>query len=127
MKINITVAFALFMGLTAMGQMQPTQTIRGKVLDKDSKVPFIGATIVLIGSDPLKGSASDMDGNFRIEEVPVGRASLKISYVGYEEQVLPNILVNSGKETVLSIEIIESVLKMDEIVGKMSICLNRLC
>ncbi len=29
-----------------------TQTIRGKVIDVDSRTPLIGATIILLGSDP---------------------------------------------------------------------------
>lgn len=51
------------------------QTIRGKVkgnvVDKGTQLPLAGANIVLLKT-PL-GAASDFDGNFLIENIPVGR------------------------------------------------------
>lgn len=92
-----------------------TQTIRGTVVDHDSKVTLPGATIVLMDSDPVQGTIADFYGEFRLDEVPVGRVSIKISYVGYEEKYISNILLSSGKETVLNIELVESVAKLDEV------------
>ncbi len=93
-----------------------TQTIRGKVLDAQSKSPVIGANVVLLGSDPLKGSVTDIDGNFRIEEVKVGRHNLKITFIGYEDLVIPELLVGAGKEVVLDIDLTESLITMEELV-----------
>jgi len=86
-----------------------TQTIRGAVIDMDSKALLIGANIILSGSDPLVGTISDINGKFRLEKVPVGRQNLKISYLGYEEVYLDNIIVNTGKEVVLTIKMKEKV------------------
>jgi len=86
-----------------------TQTIRGKVIDTDSKSPIFGANIVLLNSDTLIGTVSDADGKFRLEKIPVGRRSIKISSVGYEENVISNIIVSSAKEIVLTIELREKV------------------
>jgi len=80
-----------------------TQTIRGKVIDGDSEMPIVGANIVVSDTDPLLGASTDVNGNFRIEKVPVGRHQLEISSIGYENKTLPNILVGSGKEVVLTI------------------------
>lgn len=57
-----------------------------------------------------------MDGTFRFENVPVGRIDLEVSYIGYEDKNIPNILVSSGKEVILELEMRESVLKMDVVV-----------
>jgi len=92
------------------------QTVRGKITDLDSKTPVIGANIMVINSNPLLGGSTDADGNFRIEKVPVGRVSLKITCIGYEEKVIPNLLINSAKEFVLDIDMTESMVKMQEIV-----------
>jgi hypothetical protein len=92
-----------------------TQTIRGTVTDQDSKEALLGATVILAGSNPLRGTVTDLDGNFRLENVPVGRVNLLVSYVGYEEKYIPNILLRSGKETLLDIEITESVAKLKEV------------
>ncbi len=56
-----------------------TQTIRGKVMDSETKSPLPGATVVLINSQPIKGSSTNIDGKFTIEGVPIGRQSLRIN------------------------------------------------
>lgn len=95
-----------------------TQTVRGRIIDQDSRTPLPGVNVVVqgIGQELFLGASTDSDGTFRIEEVPIGRVSLKISYVGYEEKVLPNILVTSGKEVVIDIEMRESLINMNEVV-----------
>ena len=85
------------------------QTVRGRVLDIDSKSPLFGANIILLNSDTLIGSATDVDGKFRLEKVPIGRQAFKITSVGYEEAVLSNIIITSAKEIVLTVELREKV------------------
>ena len=93
-----------------------TQTLRGTIVDQDSQIPLIGATIQIIGSDPLVGAITDVNGNFRIENVSVGRVSLFVTFLGYEEKVIPNILVNSAKEVILNLELQESIENLTEVV-----------
>lgn len=97
-------------------QAQVTQTIRGKVLDKETKITLPGASVVLLG-DSLnrRGVATDENGTFRLENVPVGRQSIRVSFIGYKEQTLSNIIVSSAKELVLTIELEESVAALKEI------------
>lgn len=97
------------------GTMQ-TQTIRGKVIDQDSKMSLIGANIVIIGSNPIQGTSSDVNGYFRIDQVHVGRINLRVTCLGYEEKVISNLLVGSGKEIVLEVELVESLIKLEEAV-----------
>jgi hypothetical protein len=93
-----------------------TQTIRGNVVDKISKAALPGATIFIVNSEPLIGSTTDPDGNFKLSKVPVGSHTLKVSFIGYKDIVLPNVIVNSGKEVVLSVPIEEDIVQMQEIV-----------
>jgi hypothetical protein len=93
-----------------------TQTIKGRIIDQQAKTPLIGATILIVGSDPPLGAVTDVDGYFKIPNVPIGRHTLRISSVGYETATLPETLVGSGKEVVLNVELIESIIKMDELV-----------
>lgn len=88
------------------------QTVRGKIIDADSRVPLPGATVMIVGSTGLV-MTTDAGGNFRIDDVPVGRISLAVRYIGYEEIILPNILVTSGKETVLDLSLRESLVMME--------------
>ncbi len=98
-----------------------TRPIRGTILDQDSQMPLIGATVVVVGSDPIMGGATDLEGRFRIQGVPVGRVTLKISSIGYEERTIPNLLLSSAKEEILHITLAESVNTLDEIVIKADI------
>jgi hypothetical protein len=95
-----------------------TQNIKGRVIDNSSKeiIPF--ASLTILGTNPLIGTTSDMDGNFIIENVPIGRYDLKISYLGYEPIIIPEIVVTSAKEVVLSIALTESAFALDEIIVK---------
>ena len=91
-----------------------TQTVRGSLKDKQTFEPLIGAKIIIVGTDPLIGAVSDMDGKFRLENVPAGRQQIAISFVGYEPMVLNNIDVAS-KEVVLNLEMTEAVNMMNQV------------
>ncbi len=104
--------------LSFSNAQQITQTVRGKVIDEDGKFPLPGATIVISGSNPVKGAVTDVEGEFRLTGVPVGRITLEIRYMGYEDVTLPNVLVSSGKETILDMEMRESFINVDEVVVK---------
>lgn len=91
------------------------QTIKGKIIDQESRTELIGASIILLNNETLIGTTTDIDGNFKFL-VPLGRQSFKVSYMGYEDAIIPNILVNSGKEIDLTIQLREHFSKIDEIV-----------
>src|SRR5688572_2551010 len=72
-----------------------TQTVKGKVIDRESKIPLIGVTIVSLNSQPYLGAISDAKGMFSFK-VPLGLQSLKLTYVGYEEFTVSGLQVISG-------------------------------
>ena len=90
-----------------------TQTIRGTVMDKENLMPLIGAEVAVLTTDPIMGNTTDEDGHFKIENVPVGRHDLQVSYLGYEAMAIPNLLVTSGKEIVLNLELLESTVQLE--------------
>ena len=97
------------------GAQEITQTIKGQLIDQDSKSPLIGATIQVARSDPILGNITDIDGNFKITNVPIGRVTLKLSYVGYEEKYIPNLLITSSKEVILNVSMEESFESLNEV------------
>lgn len=98
-----------------LGQSNLTQTIRGNLVDFDTKMNIVGAKIIVIDSNPVLGSISNDLGDFRIENVPVGRVALRITAVGYEEIYLPNLLIESGKEKILHLEMNIDVKVLDRV------------
>lgn len=116
MKKNLTLFIALILCNTMFGQ---NQIIKGLVQDKQSELPLVGASVELLDNDNLSfisGTVTDEDGNFLINEVKPGRHTVRISYLGYLTATLPNIMVTSGKEVVLSIKVEESAEILDEVV-----------
>lgn len=115
MKLIALFLFNAVIGLNTAFTQTPTQTLRGRIVDIDSKSAIPFASVVIDNSDPMIGVTSDIDGNFKIENVPVGRVTLKISSIGYELVTIPNVLLISGKETVLSIDMKESFTQLEEV------------
>jgi len=90
------------------------QTIRGTVVDKQTQGPLPGAVVVILNSDPVKAASSDENGKFRIDNVPIGRWQIKISSISYKEKIQA-VILTTGKETVLNIELEESAIQGDEV------------
>lgn len=96
---------------------QSTQTIRGKISDGVSNTVLIGVSITILTADQKTfGAVTDANGQFRIDKVPVGRHTVRITYIGYEEQSIPNTIVTAGKEVILNVTLTESVNQLNEIV-----------
>lgn len=95
---------------------QGSQTVRGRILDEASKAPVIGASIVLVRTEtPLIGATADLEGNFKIAGVPLGRQTFQVKAIGYESRMLANVVITAGKEVVLEIVLTESVVQQAEV------------
>ncbi|MBV6642762.1 MAG: TonB-dependent receptor [Cyclobacteriaceae bacterium] len=110
--INLVAGLLLFFSVHAQDF---TQTIKGRIIDQQSGASIIGASVVVLNSTPTIGGVTDVNGYFRIQHVAVGRHSLAISSIGYEGKTLPNIMVSTGKEVVLEVELTEALVEMEAI------------
>ncbi len=108
--------FILFLGCIQFLRAQElTQTIRGTVLDKQTQSPLPGAVISILNTDPILATATDENGKFRFENVLLGRKQLKIALISYKEKS-QTIVLTTGKEAVLNIELEESAVQGEEVV-----------
>jgi hypothetical protein len=86
-----TVFFLLLLTLisarSGVGQgLDSTYTLFGWVLDCDTHEPLVGANVILVESavkPRLMIAATNTDGEYRIEGVPVGEWRLEVTYIGY--------------------------------------------
>ncbi|ACT96031.1 TonB-dependent receptor [Dyadobacter fermentans] len=104
--------------VSALAFAQPAQTVKGRVVDTESQQPVIGANVIVTSTTPIIGGVTDTEGNFRIEKVPVGRHSFKITSLGYDDAFIQEINVGSGKEVELNIKLTESFKALNEVVVK---------
>jgi hypothetical protein len=109
----LLLAFVLPFSLAAQ---TPSQTVRGKVIDNQTKAALPGVVVILGDSGTtLRTTASDAAGSFRFENVEVGRRLVRFKLLGYRERAM-NIVVSAGKEVVLTVELEESVVQAKEVV-----------
>ncbi|MEM7084874.1 MAG: TonB-dependent receptor [Bacteroidota bacterium] len=90
--------------------------IKGIVVDKQSETPLSGATIELLTGNEVNGVITNFDGYFRLENVPLGRQTIRASYVGFEPLTIPNIVVTSGKDAIVNVTLAEAFDQLDEVV-----------
>jgi hypothetical protein len=92
------------------------QTIRGKVVDAESRYPLQSARVfVTLPDGEVIGNLSDAQGNYRLAKVPVGRQTINFEFIGYQPVVLNNIEVTSAKEVILNVDMQASALEVDEV------------
>ena len=116
MQPVITLIFIIISFNIFSQQENYKQNIRGVVIDEDTDAPLIGASIILLNTSPIIGATSDINGKFFIENIPVGRINLQFSFIGYGTVTLNNLMLNSGKEMVLSIKLKEQIIVGEEII-----------
>ncbi len=92
------------------------QTVRGVVLEAETKQPIPGANVIITNTEPLLGAPTDIYGRYKIENVPVGRVSVQATFSGYKPFIISNMFVDAGKELVLNISLKESVTELQAVV-----------
>jgi hypothetical protein len=114
MLLRIALFIFLIIGAMAVGA-QNVQTIRGQVVDKESRISIPGVNVVLMtDTAQLTGTTTDVNGMFRMEKVPVGRHSLGFSSIGYKPVQLRDLVVGSGRELVIAVELEETITELQE-------------
>jgi hypothetical protein len=112
----IVIASVLLSADPSFAQEKILQDIRGKVFDKFTRLPVIGASVFLPGTSPLLGTATDTTGRFLLRGVPVGRLTLEISCIGYVSKKFNDIILTSAREFFITVEIESNALEINEVV-----------
>ena len=115
MRRLILFTFTIVLATTAIAQ-EITQSIRGSVVDSESKFPMIGAKIKVISiTEKTYGAICDVSGNFEIKNVPIGKQILEVKSIGYATREIP-VVVNAGKESIVNILLEEEAIQGKEVI-----------
>lgn len=107
-------AIAILISTLAIAQ---TGTIEGSLIDKDqNNEPLPFANVIIKGTN--QGTTTDFDGNYIIENVPVGTYTVEFSFVGYETLEIPNVIVEAEKYTRIDTGLGASAATLDEVIIK---------
>lgn len=89
--------------------------IQGKVIDQTTKEPLIGAVVQVV-EQPMLGAVTNADGEYFIINVPVGKYSLKATFIGYRGVITQNVEVSAGFNTVLNFGLPSESVELNEVV-----------
>jgi len=89
-----------------------TSTIRGKVIGVPSRQPVLRAKVIV--QNTKLGAITSAEGEYRIENVPVGHYTLIASAPGYSS-VSQEVIVSSAHQSVVDFELKERVIQSDTI------------
>ncbi|MBK8627335.1 MAG: carboxypeptidase-like regulatory domain-containing protein [Saprospiraceae bacterium] len=112
------IIFVLFLSPIVIFSQNNLQNIRGAVLDKLSQTALIGASVALLNHSENKGTITDENGQYTLSDLAPGRYEVRVSYVGYKDVIVPNVVVTSGKEVILDLAMEEDLKLLDEVVIK---------
>ena len=106
----------LIIGLltTVLNFAQQKGTIIGTVLDSQTGESIVGANVLI--ENTSIGAATDLEGNFRIENVNPGNYNLIISYISYAKTTVQSVIVREGKVTEIKVALKPEAIQVDEVV-----------
>lgn len=104
-KVYLLLALVLFSVTGALAQAN-SGTLKGKVIDKDTKEPLPFANVVVyLNGNLVTGASTDFDGEYTIKPIDPGTYDVQFSMVGYTAQTQKGIPVSSGRIAFASAEL----------------------
>ncbi|NUM74917.1 carboxypeptidase-like regulatory domain-containing protein, partial [candidate division KSB1 bacterium] len=87
--------------------------LRGVVSDSATAERLPGANVFLVGT--ALGSATNLEGAYRIDRIPEGSYTLRVSYIGYRMRDLP-VTIQANTSTVIDVKLSAEILQGAEII-----------
>src|SRR4030066_786189 len=124
LKKIITLSLFAVIGLASYVLAGDTGKLAGKVTDKETGEPLIGANILILSKwvdgrevklDYTMGAATDFEGEFYILNIQPGLYSVKASYVGYLPEIQTQVEIYVDKTTRINFQLISQVVTSDEV------------
>ncbi|MCX6639905.1 MAG: TonB-dependent receptor [bacterium] len=95
-----------------IGQISYAGTLKGKVTDATTGEPLLNVNVTIPGT--YLGAATDINGAFTIQNVPAGAYEIRITCMGYTQQLLSSITVTATGEKNLQVKMQPTVLSMGQ-------------
>ena len=120
-----TILMAGLLQFSTQAQEAYTQTVTGVIIDATTKEPLPFANVMVVNSDPPIGAITDTTGRFVLRNVPLGRIAIQTSFIGYDPIIVSEILVSTGRQSEVNLEMNETNSQLGEVVVKAKESKNR--
>jgi len=114
MKKVLLIVVCALVALSSIAFAASTGKISGKVKDQSAGEPIVGANVLVEGT--YFGSASDVDGNYFILNVPPGTYTVKCQVIGYKETIQKNVRVMADLTTIIGFDLEQTVLEGEQVI-----------
>ena len=108
---TILVLFAFILNVKAQNG-----TIRGTVIDSSTGRTIVGATLIVLESNPVIATSTDFEGKFSLENIPEGIQKIQCSYISYQEQIVEDIKIIGENITILNLSLVPAALNISQVV-----------
>ena len=89
-------------------------SVTGKVVDKFTNEPLIGANIILIGTN--FGAATNIEGEFSISNIPPDVYQIKASVIGYNSVTKTDVSIMPGRPAMVYFELTTTTIELEGVV-----------
>lgn len=103
----------LMLSTAAYSQANLFGTLSGVIVDQSTKETIIGANVLIVGTEI--GTSTDFDGFFALNNVPAGKYTIQISYIGYENMTISDVEIKGGENFKLDVVMSAGSLVLEEV------------
>src|SRR5258708_3101270 len=114
MRQSFFLAAFIFFYFAGYGQF--TGTIKGKIIEQSTKQPVTGVSVIIKNSK--LGNTTDTSGSFTIAAVPEGSYSLIISFIGFQQKIINDVIITRNKTYYFETELLNDVASLKEVTVK---------
>jgi len=113
-KVVVVVLLLLLIPCLVFASEGTTGKLSGRVFDKASGEPLPGVNVIIEGT--TLGAATDMNGNYFINNIPAGTYTITASYIGYEKIQVENLNIMPDYTTKREFPMVETQIEGEVVV-----------
>jgi TonB-linked SusC/RagA family outer membrane protein len=113
-SLTTVLGLVALLGVAAMPARAQTGSITGRVIDRSTDQPLVGAQVYLDGT--AIGGLTQEDGRYTLSGVPNGTYTVVVQLIGYANGRAENVVVRGGQAAVVDFEVAITALKLEEVV-----------
>ena len=115
MKRSLTILLIIMIIFSSQSKAQTSNfgKLSGSIVDIETEEPLIGANIIVTGT--TMGTMSNLQGQFTLSKIPVGKYRIKATIIGYKSQE-QEIQILPGETARIKFALEETVLEMPALV-----------
>lgn len=112
--MKYTIVILLIFLLCPIMILAQSGSIEGRVTDGQTGEWLVGVNVFIEGTH--LGAATNIEGEYRILNVPPGRHTVRITMLGYDPVTVENVRVQIDQTTSINVEMYETALDLGEVV-----------